>query len=156
IGDQLQGNLCRCTGYRPIRDAMCDAIRSKKIGESASSKKTDVFQLRLSKDAGNVESLEYEGEGEKFLRPTTLAELLSLRAKHPEAELVAGATEIGVYLNKRAQRFPFLISTEGVTELRAIREDADGAFHIGGAATLTDIDESLGEKFPEIRKMLSA
>ena len=150
LGDQLNGNLCRCTGYRPIRDAMLDAVAAK-------PKKEDLFQLRLKKHDGNVPAVAYDGgEGQTFLRPTTLAELLDLKAKHRgEAELVAGATEIGVYINKGHRRYPLLVSTEGVAELARIVVN-DATFTIGGAATLTAIEETFAGEYPMVDKMLWA
>ena len=67
--------------------------------------------------------------------------------------LVAGATEIGVEVTKKAKRFPLLVSTEAVPELRAITATAEG-WRIGGAATLTLIEEALGGEHPAIDKML--
>lgn len=152
IGDQLNGNLCRCTGYRPIREAMQDAL-----GKRRAAPGDDLFQLRLKKNDGVVPSLAYEGaEGQTFLRPTTLAELLALKAEHREkAELVAGATEIGVYINKQHRRYALLVSTEGVPELARI-EKSDTAFTIGGAATLTAIEEAFAGEYPMVDKMLWA
>ncbi len=153
IGDQLNGNLCRCTGYRPIRDAMLDALSEK------TKRAPDVFQLRLRKDDGPkaLGGLSYEAHGSTFLRPRTLEELLSLREKHPDHELVAGATEIGVYMNKKMQSFPRLISTEAVPELRAVSWLAENdVLSVGGAVTLTELEEALGDRLPAMTKMLWA
>lgn len=147
ITDQLCGNLCRCTGYRPIRDAMEEALAER------ATRGNDEFHARLKSAPGQAPSLEYESHGQTFLRPSTLAELLALRDKHRDAWLVGGATEIGVYLNKKFQNFPFLISIEGVAELRRIKE-VDGVLHIGGASTLTELEEALAGRIPAIDKML--
>lgn len=150
IGDQLNGNLCRCTGYRPIREAMLDAL-SKRTNSD------DLFQLRLKKNDGTLPAVAYQGaDGDTFLRPTTLDELLSLKAEHREkAELLAGATEIGVYINKQHRRYALLVSTEGVRELGRI-DKTDASFTIGGAATLTAIEEALSGEYPMVDKMLWA
>ncbi len=154
LGDQLNGNLCRCTGYRPIREAMQDALAKR---SSTSAKPDDLFQLRLKKNDGSVPALAYAGdEGQTFLRPTTLADLLALKDEHREkAELVGGATEIGVYINKQHWRYALLVSTEGVRELSQITK-SDASFTVGGAATLTALEEALGGEYPLVDKMLWA
>jgi xanthine dehydrogenase iron-sulfur cluster and FAD-binding subunit A len=67
---------------------------------------------------------------------------------------VAGATEIGVELNKKFKAFPLLISTEGVPELTRITATTAHAWHIGAGATLTNVEEALGGEYPSIAKML--
>ncbi len=158
IADQLSGNLCRCTGYRPIRDAMTDALACRDACRDASSgaRPDDALRQILRKPpaaAGEGASLAYRAAGQTFLRPASLDELLALRAAHPEAVIVAGATEIGVDVNKKGKRFPFLISIEGVAELRTVTA-TESEHRIGGAATLTALEEALGGEHPAIDKML--
>jgi xanthine dehydrogenase molybdopterin binding subunit/xanthine dehydrogenase small subunit len=147
INDQLCGNLCRCTGYRPIRDAAVAALANR----SASG---DPFAARLAQPPPKMEPLHYAAEKERFLRPTSLAELFTLKGSHPDAVLVAGATEIGVELNKKFKKFPALISTEAVPELTRIAA-TPAEWRIGAAATLTAVEESLGNEFPSLAKMLA-
>ncbi len=148
LSDQLCGNLCRCTGYRPIRDAALDALACRETATGP-----DPFRARLASPVAALPSLAYEAAGERFFRPTSLEALFDLRAAHAEAQLVAGATEIGVDLNKKAKAFPLLISTEAVPELTALRATPT-AWHLGAAASLTAIEEALGGEFPSFAKML--
>jgi xanthine dehydrogenase molybdopterin binding subunit/xanthine dehydrogenase small subunit len=145
IGDQLCGNLCRCTGYRPIRDAAVQAL--------AQGGRPHVLRERLTRSVRALGELDYEASGQRFARPTSLEALLALRTAHPDAVLVAGATEIGVDLNKKGRAFPFLISTEAVAELTAVTE-TPAAFHVGGAVTLTALEEALRGELPCVDKML--
>ena len=145
--DQLCGNLCRCTGYRPIREAMLDAAALRDRG--------DRHHLALASPGAASSAAVFTGDGdERFWRPTSLDELLALRAAHPEAVLVAGATEVGVELNKRPKRFAALISVEGVEALRTVVR-GDAAWSFGGAAPLSNVEDALGEELPMLRKMLA-
>ena len=146
INDQLNGNLCRCTGYRPIRDAFVEAC-GQRLAD-------DPFQARLGQDTPALGTVAYANATQQFLRPTSMDELIKLRGEHPDAELVCGATELGVYINKANRRYATLISTEAVPELRRI-ERTDGALVVGAAASMTALEETLDGEFPPLQKMLS-
>jgi xanthine dehydrogenase molybdopterin binding subunit/xanthine dehydrogenase small subunit len=145
INEQLCGNLCRCTGYRPILDAACEAFAQRKDG--------DPFAERLKQPIPSIRSIDYDLNGERFLRPASLAELLQLRKQFPEGRLIAGATEMGLEITKKYKHLPVLISVEGVAELRKL-EETQSQWTIGGAATLTQIEEKLAGEFPELGDML--
>ena len=150
----LDGNICRCTGYRPIRDAMVDAL-----GCRAAAPLVGIGPRLPPPNAPALAAVDAAAArgADRFVRPTSLAELLALRAAHPDARILAGATEIGVELRKRMAALPLLIATDGVAELARIEERAD-AWVVGGAATLTALDEALtGSTAPAaagIRRML--
>jgi xanthine dehydrogenase molybdopterin binding subunit len=148
LDDQLSGNLCRCTGYRPIRDAAMEAC----AGRAATNGK-DTFTERLKKSDVQPGAAEYESGGEKFFRPTSLVELFRLQMANPDAKLIAGATELGLEITKRYKKFSTLISTEAVAELTEIKSTAT-EWHIGGAVTLTVIKDKLGAEFPMLNDML--
>ena len=148
LDDQLSGNLCRCTGYRPIRDAAIEAFaeRHAKNGE-------DIFAERLKKSDAKPGAAEYEFAGEKFFRPTSLPELLRLKKENPDARLIAGATELGLDITKRYKKFPTLISVEAVPELKEIKS-TETEWRIGAAVTLTQIEEKMAGEFPALGDML--
>ncbi len=148
INDQLCGNLCRCTGYRPIRDAAVAALSDRASDVAAE------FGRRLEQPVEPLQNLQYGVGGEKFFRPTSLAELFALKHRHADAKLVAGATEIGVELNKKFRRFPTLISLEAIPELTQITA-TPAEWRIGAAATLTAIEETVALEFPSLAKMLA-
>jgi xanthine dehydrogenase molybdopterin binding subunit/xanthine dehydrogenase small subunit len=156
LDEQLSGNLCRCTGYRAIHDAAVEAFsfRSRR-GDEAENKSDngDIFAERLKQSTTSPASTHYQSANEKFFRPTSVAELLRLKNENPEARLIAGATELGLDITKRFKKFPTLISTEAVGELKTITSTAD-EWRIGAAVTLTEIKDRLGKEFPALNDML--
>jgi xanthine dehydrogenase molybdopterin binding subunit/xanthine dehydrogenase small subunit len=150
LSDQLGGNLCRCTGYRPIRDAALGALAQRDSPEAAGD---DPFRARLGMPAEALTQLDYAAKGERFMRPTSLEGLFTLIKEHPEAVLVAGATEIGVEINKKFASFPLLVSIEGISELARVESGPD-AWKIGGAATFTAIEEAMSGEYPSLARML--
>ena len=148
ISDQLAGNLCRCTGYRPIRDAAL-AVLKERDGPPAAA---DGFRDRLAGGPADLGAMDYAAPKERFVRPVSLADLFAA-LRNPEARLIAGATEIGVDVTKKAKAFPFLVSTDGVEELTRIVK-TDSAWRIGASATLTAIEETLADEYPSLAKML--
>ncbi|HEY3743535.1 MAG TPA: FAD binding domain-containing protein [Bryobacteraceae bacterium] len=105
----LSGNLCRCTGYRPIRDALAT------IGPPTDER----FLARLSKPPQPLRAVDTPG----FSRPTSLRRCLEILRDHPESRLIAGATDLAVESNLRGRRFPHLVSIDGLEELRQFSED---------------------------------
>jgi xanthine dehydrogenase molybdopterin binding subunit/xanthine dehydrogenase small subunit len=151
ISGQLGGNLCRCTGYRPIRDAALDVLARRDGAHSSVT--ADPFRARLDGQASAPPGIDYTAGTDRFVRPTSLKTLLALLKENPTAVLVAGATEIGVDVTKKARAFPFLVSTEAVPELtRIVRTDS--AWRIGGSVTLTAVEEAVGGEYPSLAKML--
>ncbi|MGI8819755.1 MAG: xanthine dehydrogenase molybdopterin binding subunit [Chthoniobacterales bacterium] len=145
LDEQLCGNLCRCTGYRPIREAAAEAL--------AQRNGLDVFDEQLKTAKAKLGPARYICGGEKFLRPTSLARLFQMMSENPEARLIAGATELGLEITKKFRRFPVLISLEAIQELTGITS-TDTEWKVGAAATLTRLDDLLGAEYPELREML--
>ena len=143
LDEQLCGNLCRCTGYRPIRDAAADAL--------AQRNGPDAFDAQLKSAKAKLKAAKYNFGGETFLRPSSLEKLFRALAENPNARLIAGATDLGLDITKRFQKFPALISVEAVSELNEI-SSTETEWRIGAATTLTKLDDVLGAEFPVIPK----
>jgi xanthine dehydrogenase small subunit len=124
----MAGNLCRCTGYRPIADA------ARSLGPPPPGK----FNERLSLPAPRLESFAYQTGETRFDRPATLRECLEIAAEDPRARWIAGATDLGVESNLRFRRWPYLISLESVPELQEFSETPDYV-RIGGALPISEI-----------------
>ncbi len=148
LDDQLCGNLCRCTGYRPIREAAFMAFPERQRNSGK-----DLFAERLKNATVELGVVEYACAGERFFRPSSLGGLLRLLAQFPEARLIAGATELGLDITKRFKKFSTLVSVEAVPELKKIR-CTDSEWRIGAAVTLTQIGEQMGGEFEALADML--
>ena len=125
---ELGGNLCRCTGYRPIRDAALS------LGPAPSGD----FLDRLSRPAPRLEAIEYESAGARFSRPNSIEKCLSILAGDPEARLISGGTDLVVESNLRSRRWKHLVSVEAIGELREFSESAR-TITIGAALPLNEI-----------------
>jgi xanthine dehydrogenase small subunit len=140
----MGGNLCRCTGYRPIRDAALS------LSEDAPK---DSFSERLAYAAPKLTQLRHEVEGAMFLRPESLEECIA-EAQQPGATLIAGGTDLAIESNLRYRRWRRLISLDAVGELREFREET-GRIRIGAALGLTDIAAHWSSAPPWFREWLA-
>jgi xanthine dehydrogenase small subunit len=140
----VEGNLCRCTGYLPIRRA------AQQVTEAQPS---DQFSERLGQAELNLGAIAYSTQDQQFYRPTQLSEALELLQRYPEATLVAGGTDLGLEMSHHRQWYPILISLEGVTELQQI-EQMDDRVTIGASVPLHTIETTLKGVFPSLDEML--
>ena len=139
----LEGNLCRCTGYRPIREA-ARSLAGVSVDDS----------FHTSGDAP-YQPESYSLADEYYFCPTSLEEVFSLLATYPEAKLIAGGTDVGVELNKLGRRYPVLLALEHVPELRQLAE-TDAELTLGSALTLTELERQLGGRVPLLETMLQS
>jgi xanthine dehydrogenase small subunit len=132
----LSGNLCRCTGYRPIRDA------AEALGAPDA---TDPLAARCRQPApAPAETRVADGTGE-LVRPATLGEALTLLAERPDATVLAGATDLGVEVNLRGARPAYLLAVDRLPELRTLSTDP---VEIGAALTLSEVERGLAGAVP--------
>lgn len=143
--DALSGNLCRCTGYRPVIDAALALHRDPEAAR-ASPADADHAERRAALAAiQRHETLALPG----FTAPRTLAALADTYLANPQALLLAGGTDIGLWLNKAQRRLPALLYLGEVTELQHIEQD-EAAITIGAAVSLADAWTALVAEHPSL------
>ncbi|MFD4958200.1 xanthine dehydrogenase small subunit [Microbacterium sp. NPDC058389] len=140
----LSGNLCRCTGYRPIREAAF-ALGMPQPG--------DPLKRRLAGGAPPPAATDVEVDGARFMRPRTLVEALRLLRDEPDAVPVAGCTDWGVEVNLRGARARLVLAIDRLPELRAITL-SDGTVEVGAAATLSDLQREVSADVPLLAQLL--
>ena len=141
---QMCGNLCRCTGYRPIREA---------TRVVAGMKPNDRFNRVLVTAQNESQQLAYEAGPQKFFTPSSLEELFKVLDQNPGARFVVGGTDLSLEVTKRYAEPPLLVSLEAIPELRALSPIA-GGHRIGASVSLTDLEDYARNKLNPVERML--
>lgn len=146
--DHLSGNLCRCTGYRPIIDA---ALNMGNYPEARLD--LEQIQQQLSGLQEHCqESLCITGTDQRYFAPNSLDELAALYEVHPQAVLLAGGTDVGLMVTKQLRTLNEVIYLGAVVELNQIERD-DDCLRIGATVLLNEGYEALANEYPEVREL---
>ena len=141
LADDLSGNLCRCTGYRPILDA------GQRMFDAPASMLDQSVVVQALRTLQAEPALGHEGA---FHAPRTLTELAALRQARPQAQLLAGSTDIGLWVNKQFRDLGEIIYLGDVTELKRVDVDHHH-IHIGAAVSLEQAWRALVAEWPVLR-----
>ncbi|UTT39277.1 FAD binding domain-containing protein [Glutamicibacter mishrai] len=140
----LSGNLCRCTGYRPIRDA------AYALGDPAADDPLAARQAQGAPAPVATDLLAADtptGQLGRFRRPASLGEALQILADEPETTVVAGSTDWGVDVNIKGARARSVLAIDRLEELRQLRWEKD-FLEIGASLTLSEIERQLAGDVP--------
>jgi len=163
IDDALAGNLCRCTGYRPIVAAAGkmyelagpagDWAGLACGAESPAAADSEQALLAQLKSLQRSEPLVTGHAGAQLHAPQTLQQLAALRLRHPAARILAGGTDVGLWVTKQLRDIGDILYVGNVAELAQLRVSATH-LDIGAAVNFSDLQPALVEHFPEMGELL--
>jgi len=157
INDALSGNLCRCTGYKPIIAAAFSAYneKPKKPSDYYTQNRTKIKQALIRLNGHQNVSLSYTNNGNtvRYDAPTSLQGLDQVLNKHPAAKIIAAGTDLSLEITQSLKEFSHIVNVSSVKELQVI-SDSHSELEIGSAVTYQDASASLFNYWPGLEAFL--
>jgi xanthine dehydrogenase small subunit len=150
VNDVLAGNLCRCTGYGPIAEAAERMYSFPRPPWDAQRRASDRANLLSIRDGA---TLGYSHEGSTFFAPADKDEFCQLYSANPDAAIVSGATDVGLWVTKQRRPLPKMVYTGRIGDMKQI-ETANGILRIGAGATWAEAKKALGSYWPSFEELV--
>jgi xanthine dehydrogenase small subunit len=148
IANALTGNLCRCTGYRPILDAAEQMFK-------ADAPKQPIDARALAQTLATIErndTFHFEHKGQRYDAPRTVDALAAIKAERPNTRILAGSTDIGLWVTKQMRELGDIVYVGQIDAMRTI-DVGDAWIEIGAAVTVERAYAELAKHYPELEEM---
>ena len=149
IKDSIQGNLCRCTGYKPIIDAAKSLNKKNKSDHFSRNKKIIITLLKKIKQR----SITIYNNNKKYFAPKTVYELKKILKQHPNSKLLSGGTDVSLIVTKERKDLDSLIYINSIDELNYIKKN-NNYIEVGATTPLINFESIIKRYFPDFAQIL--
>ena len=149
IKDSIQGNLCRCTGYKPIINAAKSLNKKNKFDHFSGNKRIIINLLKKIKQR----SVAISGNGKKYFAPRSVRELNKILKQNPNSKLLSGGTDASLIVTKERKDLSSLIYMNSIDELNYIKKN-NNYIEVGATVSLINFESFIKKDFPDFFQIL--